>query len=146
MAGVRLCPACGQSGHPLRECPFRDFYSPGQQKASPAGQQQTSPTGQEKVSPTPFQIPVTKTAPISYARNRLMAVKKRDKVLQPRSRDFKPKSSPLAQYSESSMPSGGQKSSQNVTKTSPKIGDNAAETTPAAESTPSKDTERKESV
>ncbi|KAJ5967451.1 hypothetical protein N7501_003699 [Penicillium viridicatum] len=58
-----------------------------------------------------------------------MALKKRHKVHQPRSRGFKPKSSPLAQYSEILMPS-----------------ENVVETTPAAESTPSKDTERKKSV
>ncbi|CAI7569932.1 unnamed protein product [Penicillium viridicatum] len=113
-AGTRLCPECGQIGHPLRECPFRNFYSPGQQKPSP--------TGQHRAYPTSAQIPVIK--PISYAQKRLIALKKRQKVHQPRSRDFKPKSSPLAQYSEMSMPR-----------------ENAVETTPAAESTPSKDTE-----
>ncbi|CAI7632925.1 unnamed protein product [Penicillium discolor] len=56
-------------------------------------------------------------------------LQKLQKVLQPRFRDFKPKSLPLAQYSEASMPS-----------------ENAVETTPAAESTPSNYAEGKEPV
>ncbi|KAF4769185.1 hypothetical protein N7455_008360 [Penicillium solitum] len=59
-----------------------------------------------------------------------MALKKRHKVLQPRSRDFKPKSSPLAQYSETSVPS------ENAVETTP-AAENAVEITPADESTPS---------
>ncbi|KAJ5967450.1 hypothetical protein N7501_003698 [Penicillium viridicatum] len=50
-APKRPCAACGNTGHPLRECPFRDYHE----------------TGGDKVSMTSSKPPAVQTLPISHA-------------------------------------------------------------------------------
>ncbi|KAJ5425683.1 hypothetical protein N7465_000753 [Penicillium sp. CMV-2018d] len=80
-----------------RDCPFRNFYDPTQELASPTGQQKASPAS-SSTTKTPS---ATETPPVSYAHRRLLALKKRKKVAYPlRSHGFQKKPAPLALYSE----------------------------------------------
>ncbi|KAJ5193558.1 hypothetical protein N7449_009700 [Penicillium cf. viridicatum] len=94
MEAKRPCQACWRSDHPLKDCPFRNFYDPGQGKASIAASGiPTTKTATTKAT--------TKTPATSYAQMRLMAPTKRQRAHPLRSSEFqKPKSLPLATYSE----------------------------------------------
>ncbi|KGO71316.1 Zinc finger, CCHC-type [Penicillium italicum] len=117
MAPKRPCLACGQIGHPLKECAFRGFYEPGQDK--------------------PFMDTI-RTPLSSYAQICLKSRVKRQVVHRLRSHELrKPKSSPLALYCETLAPSDDAVETTPATESMPS--DDAVETTPATELMPSED-------